>query len=168
MYQKRRGLFLSGFLFCFVALAIAGYFQFIEHLEPCPLCIMQRVAMLAVGVVCLFAAIHNPQSIAIKVYGILLTITAGIGATISARHVWLQNLPEDQVPSCGPGLNFMIENFPLYDALQMVLQGSGECAEVLWTFMGLSIPAWTLVAFIGLTLMGLLTVLSKRSNNYFM
>jgi disulfide bond formation protein DsbB len=62
----------------------------------------------------------------------------------------------------------MIENFPLYDALQMVLQGSGECAEVLWTFMGLSIPAWTLVAFIGLTLMGLLTVLSKRSNDYFM
>ncbi|NOQ94051.1 MAG: disulfide bond formation protein B [Methylophaga sp.] len=150
-----RGLFFMGFLFCASMLSIAGYFQFVDHLEPCPLCILQRVFTLFVGVVLFIAVIHNPAKLGVKVYGAIAGLFALIGASISARHVWLQNLPEDQVPSCGPGLNFMLDNFPLADAIKMVMRGSGECAEVLWTFMGLSIPSWTLVAFISLAVLTL-------------
>ncbi len=161
MFVSARQSYLLGFLFCLVALSIAGYFQFIEHLEPCPLCILQRVGILVVGIICLLGFIHNSQGVMNKVYAVLISISALLGAAISARHVWIQNLPEDQVPSCGPGLNFMLDNFPLTQALDMVLKGSGECADVLWTFLGLSIPAWTLVAFIVLFLMGLKQVFSK-------
>lgn len=150
-----RGLFLLGFLFCALMLAVAGYFQFVDHLEPCPLCILQRVFTLLVGVVLLLAVLHDPRGWGIKVYGFLAGMIALVGAAISTRHVWLQNLPEDQVPSCGPGLNFMLDSFPLNDVIQMVLIGSGECAEVLWKFMGLSIPAWTFIAFIALALLAL-------------
>ncbi|EGL55931.1 MAG: disulfide bond formation protein B [Pseudomonadota bacterium] len=150
-----RGVFLVGFLACLSMLLIAGYFQFIEHLEPCPLCILQRVMVFVAGVFFLIGAIHNPVTTGRRVYGFLVLLAAGIGAAISARHVWIQNLPEDQVPSCGPGLNFILENFPLSQAVDMVLKGSGECADVLWTFLNLSIPAWTFIAFIVMCLVGL-------------
>ena len=150
-----RSLFLIGFLFCALMLGIAGYFQFIDNLEPCPLCILQRVSTLLVGVVLLFAVIHNPKGFGVRIYGFIAGVFALIGAGISGRHLWLQSLPEDQVPSCGPGLNFMLDNFPLGDTINMVLRGSGECAEVLWTFMGVSIPGWTLLAFILLAFISL-------------
>ena len=148
-----RGLFLMGFLLCAAMLGTAAYFQIVDHLEPCPLCILQRVFTLFVGVVMLLAVLHNPKGLGMRLYGLFAGIVALVGASISARHVWLQNLPADQVPSCGPGLNFMLDNFPLGDAISMVMRGSGECAEVLWTLMGLSIPAWTLVAFVLLMLL---------------
>lgn len=160
-----RNLFLLGFLFCLSAIAVAIYFQFMEHLEPCPLCILQRVFIAAVGLILLLATLHNPKSWGIKIYAFFAGIVALIGGAISARHVWLQNLPADQVPSCGPGLNFMLDNFPLSDAINMVLRGSGECADVLWTFLGLSIPAWTLIAFIGLAIMAL-SQLFRRTNRH--
>ncbi|GAB4301261.1 MAG: disulfide bond formation protein B [Methylophaga sp.] len=143
-------------------LLIAGYFQFVEHLDPCPLCILQRLVVLAVGVVFLLGAIHNPVSTGRRVYGFLLVMFAGIGAALAGRHVWLQQLPEDQVPTCGPGLNFIVENFPLHQAIDMVLRGSGECADVMWTFLGLSIPGWTLVAFIMIMLVGLAQLFGKH------
>jgi len=143
-----RGVFLTGFLVCLSMLLVAGYFQFVEHLDPCPLCILQRIMVLIAGVVFLLGAIHNPVNVGRRVYGFLLLLVAGLGAVIAGRHVWLQQLPEDQVPTCGPGLNFILENFPINQAIDMVLRGSGECADVMWTFLGLSIPGWTLVAFI--------------------
>lgn len=143
-----RGVFLTGFLVCLSMLLVAGYFQFVEHLDPCPLCILQRIMVLIAGVVFLLGAIHNPVNVGRRVYGFLLLLVAGLGAVIAGRHVWLQQLPEDQVPTCGPGLNFILENFPINQAIDMVLRGSGECADVMWTFLGLSIPGWTLVAFV--------------------
>jgi len=156
-----RSLFFICFLLCASMAGIAGYFQFVDNLEPCPLCILQRVATVAVGLVLLLAVLHNPGKIGIRIYGLLAGLCALIGGSISARHVWLQNLPEDQVPSCGPGLNFMLDNFPLGETIDMVMRGSGECAEVLWTLWGLSIPAWTLLAFIFLALVSLSQVFRK-------
>jgi disulfide bond formation protein DsbB len=154
MLSSRR-LFLLGFLLCAAMLGIAGYFQLIDNLEPCPLCILQRVSTLSVGSVLLLAVLHNPKNIGIRIYGFVAGLLALLGASISARHLWLQSLPEDQVPSCGPGLSFMLDNFPLGDTLNMVLRGSGECAEVLWRFIGISIPGWTLLAFIVLATLSL-------------
>jgi len=158
-----RGLFLFGFLFCTLMLAVAGYFQFVDHLEPCPLCILQRLFTLLVGGVMLLAVLHNPKKVGVRIYGLLAGSVALIGASVSARHLWLQNLPADQVPSCGPGLNFIVENFPLNEALNMVLRGSGECAEVLWTFMGISIPGWTLAAFSLLAVLAFVPVFTSKT-----
>lgn len=148
-----RKTFFLGALLCALMLAVAGYFQFVVGLEPCPLCILSRLIVLALGLLFLIAAIHNPQGWGREVYALGGGAIALLGIGLSARHVWLQNLPPDQVPSCGPGLNFILENFPLADALELVLRGSGECAEVQWSFLGLSIPGWTLVLLFGLGLM---------------
>jgi len=96
------------------------------------------------------------------VYGFLVVLFSGLGAAIAGRHVWLQSVPEDQVPSCGPGLNFILDNFPISQAVDMVLRGSGECADVLWTLLGLSIPAWTLVAFALMILAGLTQLFGRH------
>jgi len=139
--------FLLGFLFCASLLAVAAWFQFVEKLEPCPLCITQRIFVLAVGLLLLLAVIHQRLA---RLYGSLAGLLALGGAAVSARHVWIQNLPEDEVPDCGPGLSYVFKHFPLSETIRLLLSGTGECSEVLWTFLGLSIPAWTLVAFLGL------------------
>jgi disulfide bond formation protein DsbB len=157
---KPRTLFLLGFLGCIAMMGTAlAYFQYYLQLEPCPMCIMQRVAVMSIAAVLLVATLHNPAGWGIRVYGALVTLLAGAGAAIAGRHVWLQSLPPDQVPECGPGLDYILEVFPLSEAVQMVLRGSGECAEVLWRFLGLSIPGWTLVAFSGFILYGLFIVI---------
>ncbi|MDX1454961.1 MAG: disulfide bond formation protein B [Gammaproteobacteria bacterium] len=154
---------LAGFLACSGLMAYAYYAQFVLGLEPCPLCIFQRVAMIALGLVFLAAALQGARGVGRKVYGGLVLLAAGSGVGIAARHVWLQNLPPDLVPSCGPGLDYMLDVFPLGEALKMAFTGSGECAEVDWTLLGLSMPTWTLLAFAGLGLAGLLVNFSRSS-----
>lgn len=151
---SRRLINTTGFIACVLLVAYAYYLQFYEGLEPCPLCIFQRVAMAALGLVFLVAAVHDPRRTGARVYAVLLGLTAAIGAAVAARHVWLQNLPADQVPACGPGLDYMLDAFPLTETIRMVLRGSGDCAIIDWTFLGLSIPAWTLASFAVLGLMG--------------
>ncbi|MGR9106209.1 MAG: disulfide bond formation protein B [Gammaproteobacteria bacterium] len=154
MKFSARTLFFFGFLACAAMLAIAVYFQFVKELEPCPLCISQRVLVLLTGLIMLAAVLQNPAKTGIRVYAVVASTVAIIGAFVSARHVWLQNLPPDQVPECGPGLEYVFKHFPLSKTLELLLSGTGECAEVLWTFLGLSIPAWTLVGFLFLALLG--------------
>lgn len=139
----------------------AAYFQFVRELEPCPLCISQRVLVLCAGLMMLAAAMHNPGRTGIRVYSILTALISIAGIGIAARHVWLQNLPADEVPSCGPGLEYVFKHFPLTETLKLLLNGTGECAEVLWTFMGLSIPAWTLVAFALLLMISFLPIFAN-------
>ena len=153
--MSHRNLYLIGFLGCTVLMAIAMYFQYVDDLEPCPLCIVQRVFFVLIGLICLIAFVHNPKSWGNKVYGILGAVCALAGAAVSARHVWLQNLPADLVPECGPGLDYMLRVFPLQKVIDMVFTGSGECAEVAWRFMGLTIPGWTLVAYVIITVLAL-------------
>jgi len=158
---KPRTWFFLGFIACFSMLAVGAYFQFIDELEPCPLCISQRIAILITGISFLVAALHNPSQKGIKIYAILGAIFALAGSAISARHVWLQNLPPEEVPECSPGLSYIFENFPLTDTLKLMINGTGECADVLWTFLGLSIPGWTFVAFIGLACVSLYQLINK-------
>jgi len=150
-----RTLSLIGFLTCAALIAIALYFQYAEGLAPCPLCIFQRVAFIALGVVFLLGFLHNPGGRGRKGYSGLAALIGLTGAGIAARHVWLQNLPADQVPECGPGLDFMLEVMPFTKMLETVFKGSGECAEVLWTLFGISMPGWSLIWLILLTLLAL-------------
>ena len=148
---KPRPWFLIVTLCCAGLLGYALYVQHVDFLDPCPLCIFQRVVFMYIGVIALAAFIHNPGRTGRWVYTGLLAIGGFTGIGIAWRHVWLQNLPPDQVPECGQGLNYMIESMPFTDVLAQVLQGSGECAAIDWTFAGLSMPAWTLIWYIGLT-----------------
>jgi len=153
---SKRFINSAGFLFCIGVVGFAIlYFQFQKDLEPCPLCILQRVAFIFTGLFFLAAAIHNPGRVISRIYAVLIAAGSLTGAAIAARHVWIQHLPPDQVPECGPSLDYMLEVFPLDKALTMVFTGSGECAEVVWTFLGLSIPEWSLLCFLGLAVVGL-------------
>ncbi len=156
--------FFLGFMSCVFMLATGAFFQIIMDLQPCPLCISQRIAIFILGIVFLVAAIHNPSENGRKIYAVLGAVAALVGASVSARHVWIQNLPKDEVPECGPGLSYIFENFPLIETVKLMLNGTGECAEVLWTFLGLSIPAWTFVAFIALAIMSLLQIWNQSSD----
>jgi disulfide bond formation protein DsbB len=162
---KFRILYALGFTMCVAMMGTAlFFFQRFLGLEPCPLCILQRVVVISLGMVLLVAAIHGPSGWGNRVYGALIILVAGTGAAIAGRHVWLQSLPADQVPECGPTLDYILEAFPLNKALQLVLHGSGECAKVEWQFLGLSIPGWTLITFSGFILFGLLLLLHRRSS----
>ncbi len=143
-----RVVFLAVFAACLGLMAFGLYLQHFTHIDPCPLCILQRYAFVAVGFTALAAAAHNPGRVGRAVYGVLLTLFAVAGAAVAVRNVWLQHLPPGQVPECGAGLDFMLQSFPLTKALPMLFEGSGDCAKVAWTFLGLSIPEWALICFV--------------------
>lgn len=147
---RRRTAYLLGFFVCAGLMGYALYLQYVMDLEPCPLCIFQRVAVIAMGLVFLIAAFHNPGRSGAGAYALLQLVIGGTGAAIAARQVWLQSLPKDQVPACGMGLDYMLETLPFTDVLQKVFEGSGECAEKGWEFLHLSIAGWTLVFFVAM------------------
>jgi len=142
-------------LFGLMAAASAGLMLFALYLQevvgehPCPLCITQRLFVIAVGVLGLLAALHNPGITGRRAWATLMLLMAICGGIVAGRHVWLQHLPEDRVPACGPDLAYMFENFPFQRAVELLFMGDGNCAEVGWTFLTLSIPEWTLLAFAG-------------------
>jgi disulfide bond formation protein DsbB len=126
------------------------YLQYVQGLEPCPLCMVQRAFFYLLIATFVIAALHAPGRIGAWIYAALAILFAGGGAAAAGRQVWLQHLPADKVPQCGPDLFFMLENMPLSRTLQKLIQGSGECAAVDWKFLGLSIAGWALVWFIAL------------------
>jgi len=146
----RRPAYLLGFVVCAGLTAWALWLQYGLGLDPCPLCSLQRMAVIAIGVVFLVAGIHNPGRLGAGIYAGLTAIIGLFGAVTAMRHVWIQSLPKDEVPACGMGLNYMLETMPLADVLTKVFKGSGECAESGWLFLGLAIPSWTLVFFIAM------------------
>ena len=165
MRITRRNLLLTGFLCSVLLIAYALYTQYVLGLEPCPLCILQKVAVIALGLSFLLMALKHPQTKQSKFFAsLLLTIISLAGVGIAARHVWLQNLPPDKVPGCGPGLDFMMANFPLSEVFQMVFSGSGECAEISWSFAFLSMPAWVIIWLIFLGSYGVWTIHQGRYN----
>jgi disulfide bond formation protein DsbB len=153
--------FFLGFAGCVFLLSMGAYFQFVDKLEPCPLCISQRIAILLTGMVFLIAGLHNPGHRGITWYAILGAVTAFSGAAISTRHVWIQHLPPSEVPDCGPGLAYVFEYFPLIDTIKLMLNGTGDCAKVDWTLLGFSMPVWTLLAFLMLATLSILQIWNR-------
>ena len=142
---------LVTFLACAGLLGYAYWLQYQEFLDPCPLCIFQRAAFVMLGCVALAGAIHNPKGFGRKVYAALAALAGILGGAVAGRHIYLQNLPAGEVPECGPGLEYMLTNMPLADVLKKALAGSGECADISWTFWGLSMPWWTLFWYLALS-----------------
>ncbi|MFT6051500.1 MAG: disulfide bond formation protein DsbB [Halioglobus sp.] len=153
--------------FCLSALsALAIVFAVVLErqlgLLPCPLCMTQRAFIVLMGVFALIAALHNPSAWGRRVYGVLCTLAVMAGGAVAARHVWLQYLPKDLVPACGPSLEYMLETLPFSETLNIVLMGDGNCADVVWTLFGFSIPEQTLALFIVLTIICLWQTLRSR------
>jgi disulfide bond formation protein DsbB len=146
-----RALYFAGFVVCAGLMGYALYLQYVLDLEPCPLCMFQRVVVCAMGVIFLIAAVHGPRKGGATGYAVVQTIVGAIGIGLALRHLWIQSLPPDQVPACGMGIGYMLETLPLGDVIMRTLKGSGECAKV-DLVLGLSIPAWTLILFVALIL----------------
>jgi len=143
-----RPLMLLGFIASLAMIGTALFFQYVLYYEPCPLCSVQRGVVIIFAIIFLVAFSHGPLSISAKrFYGFLLTLTSIAGLVVAGRHTWLQHLPPDKIPECGPGLDFWMNNLPAVDVIQKIFQGSGECAAVVWSFLSLSIPEWSLIAF---------------------
>ncbi len=143
-----RWLYLAGALIIAGLFGGALYLQYVLHLEPCPLCMVQRLAFLAMLVLFIIAALHNPVRLWAKIYAGLIGLFALFGIAVAGRHIWIQHLPKDQVPACGPGLDYMLDNFPMSKVLKELMHGSGECAANEWSFLGLNVPEWALLWFV--------------------
>jgi len=140
-----RSLNALGFALCAGLLAYALYTQLHGGLEPCPLCIFQRIGVAVSGVLFLLAALHNPRAPGRRVYLALLLLATLATAAVAARHVYVQSLPPGSLPSCGAPLSVLLKYTPLWQVVRKVLTGSGECGEVNWRFLGLAMPAWVLL-----------------------
>jgi len=149
MRKTNRPYYFLLFFICHELLVAAYYFEFYLGLEPCPLCMVSRATVFMLGISFLLAALHDPKGIVRKIYHVAFSLISLLGLFISGRHTYLQYLPADEVPSCGPGLEYMLDTLPMSDVLKEVLHGSGECAEVSWRFLSLSMPEWMIIVFTG-------------------
>lgn len=145
-----------------IGMSFALYLEHVKGLNPCPLCIFQRVGLMVMGLFALIGFIHHPAQHWLKrFYALLASLGILWSVGVAARHVWIQHLPANEVPSCGPGLNYLVEVFPMKDVLTQVFTGSGECAKIDWTLLGLSLPMWSLFFFVFLALIALFQVFRK-------
>jgi disulfide bond formation protein DsbB len=148
--------FLFGFIACVAMMAYALYAEYWLHLEPCPLCIFQRYATCLLGIVFLLGALFGPKSNGGRsAWGLVAMIAAGSGIAVAGRHLWIQSLPADQVPACGPPLAYMTQMMSWSKVVVKVFTGSGECAQINWRFLGLAMPGWVLICFVVLAILAL-------------
>ncbi len=161
LLNHRRLPFLLLFATCVALLAFGLYLQYQKGQEPCPMCIMQRYAFVSVGLIALVAGLHGPAATGRRVYGLLLALATLLGGGVAARQSWIQIYPPAD-SECGPGLEYMLESFPLSDALPMIFRGAGDCTERAWTFLGLSIANWSLVSFGVVAIFALWLVFARR------
>jgi len=148
---------------CLALLGVAYYSQFGLGLEPCPLCILQRFAFIIIALGALAGVIHGGRGMLRWLWAAIIFGGGIWGVVTAGRHLWLQHLPPDQVPECGPGFDFMLEYFSLFEAVREAFTGSGECAEIDWTFLGLSMPGWTLIWYVVVMLITGLALSRKQS-----
>ncbi len=161
-FPSNRVINLSAAVGCALLIVVAiVYFQNHLGLEPRYLCITQRVFVIGVGIIFLLAGLHNPSPSGQKVYSGLALLTAVSGGYFSSKQLWLQGLPEEQVPACGPPADYLFDAFPASEAIAMLLRGDGSCAVVQWQLFGLSMPAWVLICFSGLALIAIFQLLRK-------
>lgn len=143
-----RWLYLAGALVIAGLFGAALYLQYVLHQEPCPLCMIQRFVFIFMLVLFVIAMLHNPERTGTKIYATLIGLFTLFGIGVASRHIWIQHLPKDEVPACGPGLDYMLENFPMSEVLKELMHGSGECAAKGWSFLGLGIPEWSLLWYV--------------------
>jgi disulfide bond formation protein DsbB len=162
-WLQSRTLNLAGFLWCAALMAYALYVQYGLHEEPCPLCVLQRVAVIAAGGLFLLAWLVNPVRSGLRrMLGVLIILATLVGIGVASRHIYILNAPAGSVAECGASLDYMMDVLPLHEVLGKVLSGSGECAKVTWRFLGFSMPFWVLVNLVGLAALAALANWQKK------
>jgi protein dithiol:quinone oxidoreductase len=159
----RRLLNFTGFALCAALIAYALYAQFQLRLEPCPLCIFQRIGIVLLGLLFLAAALHHPRGRARYGYALAIAAAALTTLAVAARHLYVQSLPPGTLPSCGAPLGVLLKFMPLWQVIRKVLTGSGECGEVNWRFLGLAMPGWVLIWAVLLGALGTYANLAPRA-----
>jgi protein dithiol:quinone oxidoreductase len=159
---SNRWLYLSGALFASGLMGFGLFLQYVKHQDPCPLCMVQRVIFIVILAIFVLAALHGPKRIGERIYAALIGVLSLGGVAVASRHIWIQNLPKDQVPACGPGLDYMLDTFPLAEVLKELMHGSGECALKGWTFLTRGIPEWSLLCYLALGLWALLIAVRAK------
>ncbi|GAC1452194.1 MAG: hypothetical protein PVSMB6_03550 [Steroidobacteraceae bacterium] len=162
--SERRLLNAGGFAACAALLAYALYSQFQLGLDPCPLCIFQRIGIALLGLAFLAAALHDAQGSGRYVYAALIGLAALATLGVAARHLYVQSLPPGAMPSCGAPLAMLMKFMPLWQLIRKVLAGSGECGLVNWRFLGLAMPAWVALWALGLGGAGVLGNLRREAS----
>lgn len=157
-----RAGYLVGSAASFGLVAFGLYIQVKDSLEPCPLCIFQRIAFMVMGVLFLLAALHNAQGLWRRVHGGLQFVSAAVGAGIAIRHIWIQNHADEVMAECGAGVAYLFEHFPLRKFLQLVFKGTGECSAIDWKLLGFTIPELSLLAFAGLAAYAVFLAVLKK------
>ena len=160
---SRRAGNAAGFLACVALMGYAFFAQFYLGLPPCPLCIFQRVAVIGVGLTFLAAALHNPGRLGARIYAGLQLVAVSIGVMVSSRHIWIQMQPPGSVEACGADLDYLLDIMPLFSVIRKVLTASGECANIDWRFLGLSMPWWVAISLVVLGAWALLVNLPSRA-----
>jgi len=160
--MSNRWLYLAGALFAGGLMGFALFLQYVKHQDPCPLCMVQRVVFVVLLAVFALAALHGPTRRGERIYAAIIALLALSGIGVAGRHIWIQNLPRDQVPACGPGLDYMLETMPMGDVLKQLMHGSGECAAKGWTFLTLGIPEWSLLCYLALGIWAVLIAFRKE------
>lgn len=143
------------------ALGYALWVESVHHVEPCYLCVLQRAAFIGCGVAGLLWCLLPVRRWSRYLGGSLLSVFALIGAGLAARQIWLQHLPVDKAPACGPGFHYLVENFPLKDTLPLLLKGDGNCAVVNWRFLSFTMAQWAAVVFVFFLLLAWRVVTKK-------
>jgi disulfide bond formation protein DsbB len=161
--HANRLLYLAGALCASALMGFGLYLQYVQHQDPCPLCMVQRVVFVAILVLFVIAAVHGPKRVGARIYAALIGLLSLSGIAVAARHIWIQHLPPDQVPACGPGLDYMLETMPMASVLKELMHGSGECAARGWTFLALGIPEWSLLCYVALGVWALLIAVRKQN-----
>jgi len=161
-----RAAYFLGFVGCFGLVVFALYIQQKNALEPCPLCIFQRITYMALGVAFLVAGLHNPGALGRKVHAGLQLVITMVGMGIALRHMWIQSHPDEVMAECGAGLGYLFERLPASRVIQMVFKGTGECTAIDWTLLDLTIPQLSLLAFIVLGLYAIALFVAKRTNKH--
>jgi disulfide bond formation protein DsbB len=156
MFDRRQQINLLGALVCFGMFGYALYAEKVLHYTPCPLCMFQRVCIVALGIVFLVAALHRARRVGSVIYAVLIFLAAGATAWVAGRHVWIQHQPPGTVPACGAPLDALLQMFPIFDVIRRVMTGGGECGNIDWTFLGLSMPDWVLIMAVTLGLAGII------------
>lgn len=165
MNNTRNGLTRPWLFLVFIAicgmLGFGYYLQYGKGLNPCPLCILQRMAYIAIVFVALVGLLHNPRTAVIKVYSFLIALISLVGGSIAVRQIWLQNQPKTLFSECSSSLNYMLESLPLKEVFIKLFYATGDCAEIVWTFLGFSIAQWSAIVFSFVFLSAIVVMLKK-------
>ena len=161
---SNRTVFALVALACAALMGYAFFAQYVEGFEPCMLCMVQRVFVCLAGAFALLAAVHGPRRVGNRIYGVLVAISSAGGAYVAARHVYLQRLAltaPEQLDGCAPSFEYALENYGPLKFLGTIFIRDQDCGVIDWTFLGLSMPTWTLFWFIAIALVGLWTAFRR-------